>query len=155
MSLDLFPFVFPDPRRLFLPHLFPRSSFSSSIISSLSPSLPPPLSLSLFLLQLLCLSYLFLAISFFPFFRLFPNCLSPSRPAERRREKSDADNDLMYGPVMSLVGGRTLPPFPPATKSRLHGSIGLPAKESRKCEIFAGKVYSTVSYVLSCIPFCI
>lgn len=53
--------------------------------------------------------------------------------------ETGTDNDLMYGPVMSLVDGQT-PLFPRATRNRLHGSIGLLAKESRKHEIFARKI---------------
>jgi len=104
-------------------HIFPRFSFPSSII----------LLRSLFLFPF----YLF-TISFPLFPSLFELSLSVS-PFQMKEGETGADNDLMYGPVMSLVDGQT-PLFPRATRNRLHGSIGLLVKESRKREIFARKI---------------
>lgn len=118
-----------------IPHIFPRFSFPSSII----------LPRSLFLFPF----YLF-TISFPLFPSLFELSLSLSVSPRRMKEgETGADNDLMYGPVMSLVDGQT-PLFPRATRNRLHGSIGLLAKESRKREIFARKILllDIPSYIL-------
>lgn len=76
-------------------------------------------------------------------FRTASLSVSPFRTKEG---ETSADNDLMYGPVMSLVGGQT-PLFPRATRNRLHGSIGLSTKESRKHEIFSPKEDSAVLVV--------
>lgn len=121
-------------------------SFLSYLIFSLVSLFPRP-SFSL------APSFSFLSIfsqSPSPFFHLFSNCLSLSVSPRRMKEgETGADNDLMYGPVMSLVDGQT-PLFPRATRNRLHGSIGLLAKESRKREIFARKILllDIPSYIL-------
>lgn len=113
-------------KKIFL-DLFRFFSLSSSPVSHAS-SLPSSIILPLFL------SFHLSTISFPLFPSLSELSLSVS-PLRTKEGGTGADNDLMYGPVMSLVGGQT-PLFPLATRNRLHGSIGLSTKESRKHEIF-------------------
>lgn len=132
------PLSFPLPSSLpLIPHIFPRSSFPSSII----------LPRSLFLFSFLSFHNL---LPPFPIsFRTVSLSLSVS-PLRMKEGETGTDNDLMYGPVMSLVDGQT-PLFPRAARNRLYGSIGLLAKESRKHETFTRKMLQL--NILSCSIF--
>lgn len=89
MSLDLFPFVFPDPRRLFLPHASSFPSFLFFLVDhflSLSFSFPP-LSFSFSLPLPLPASLSFLSLSRDLLLPLFPSLSKLSVPVSPRRTK--------------------------------------------------------------------
>lgn len=140
VSLDLFVSLppFPPRGRLLLSYLifplvplFSRSSFFLFLSLSLRSRFSPPLPL-------------FLAPSIFsqspsPFFHLFPNCLYV-RPLRTKEGETGADNDLMYGPVMSLVGGRT-PLFPLRNEEQITRVDRITRQRKvRKHEIFIRKI---------------
>lgn len=93
---------------------------------------------------------LFLAPSIFsqspsPFFHLFPNCLYV-RPLRTKEGETGADNDLMYGPVMSLVGGRT-PLFPLRNEEQITRVDRITRQRKvRKHEIFIRKIPARAAF---------